>query len=249
MKSIVQTFNETKERITRRYEQAITKAIGYAYIFGDSFYQTASGFKSGFVETVSNGNPDWVLLQHAYLDRPLPLAASAVFLCGSYLVIKGKVAESYATAILGNGVLITDMLLHGEPASAATTIPTICGCAIIAGHKLLSRQFGNHKNRLLRYSLGQPMAVGGSILTYSFIPMFAAGIAEGNAATAVSAAAWEFGAFLTALLPNHQAEITPAISHNKHREHKTTRYTQRDRNNKPKKPFVRPKYRKANPKI
>ena len=249
MKNIIQSFHDAKERITTRYEQSINKAIGYAYILGDSFYQTASGIKSGFIDTVSNGNPDWVLLQHAYLDRPLPLAASTVFLCGSYLVIKGKVAESYATAILGNGVLITDMLMHGEPASAATTIPTICGCAIIAAHKVLSRKFGNHQNRFLRYSLGQPMAAGGSILTYSFIPMFAAGIAEGNVATAVSSAAWEFGAFLTALLPSHHAESAASLPLAKNHKHKTTRYTQRHINKqRPNQPPVRYKYRKTSPK-
>ena len=249
MKIIIQSLHKTKERLTRRYEQTMNKTIGCAYIFGDAFYQTASGLKSGFVETVSNGTPDWILLQHAYLDRPLPLVASTVFLRGSYLAIKGKMAESYAVSIAGNGVLITDMLLHGEPASAVTAVPTICGCAIIAAHKVLSRQFGEHPNRFLRYSFGQPMATGGSILTYSFIPMVAAGLAEKNIATAVSAAAWSIGALLTTLLPSHQTATNIAVPQKKHRKHKSTRYTQRNQNKTPQKPFVRYKYRKTHPNI
>ena len=246
MKNIIQSFNTAKECLTRRYEQTMNKAIGYAYIFGDSFYQTASGIKSGFFKTVSNGNPDWVLLQHAYLDRPLPLLVSAVFLRGSYLAIKGRIVECYTISILGNGILATDMLWHREPASAATTIPTVVGCAILATNRILSKYFGKHQNNFLRYSLGQPMATGGSILTYSFLPLFAAGIAENNIATAVSSAAWTAGALLTALLPSHQLETKVVVAQKKRHKTKTMRYTQR---NAPQQPLVQYRYRKTAHKI
>jgi hypothetical protein len=72
--------------------------------------------------------------------------------------------------------------------------------------------------------------------------MFAAGIAEGNLATAVSSASWSIGALLTALLPSHSAEAKVVAPQEKPHKRKTSRYRQ-----KPQAPHKPPpvKYRRG----
>jgi hypothetical protein len=220
LKDIISSFLEAKESFTQRHERAIQKTIATLYFAGDAFYVSASAWKSGFLGTVAKATPQWNLLREAYLDRPLPVVASATLLAGCYLMAKGQVAKSYAFSFAANLVLGWDMLSHNEPASAATLPPTMIANVFLLAQKRLRRTFGHNSNFLVRNILGRPMATGGIILTGSFMSLFYTGMSEGNLASVFCATVWGTGAALTAILPEqsdntNSAPRPPQMPHKK----------------------------------
>lgn len=197
---LLKTFRNAMLDLTRRYEGAIHKTIGFSYVFGEGLYAAVPMVKSGFLSSVAKFNPDWSLFSNAYMDRPIPVLASAICIAGSYYMSKGKISKGYGICGVGNSVMAADMLWSGEPASALVSLLSIVGCAKLAAHEHLYKRFGKHSNRYLRHSLGRPMLTGGALLAYSYVPLIGVSFAEGSYAATVSAAGWSTGALLTMLL-------------------------------------------------
>ncbi len=189
-----------------RHPRAAIIFMGITYTVGDGMLAAMPAVDNGSVKTLIHLAPDWDVLRHTYLARPLPALASLVMVPSSIMILRERFAWGHAGQALGYTLLTISLFQHHEPWVAVSTMPGIVGGLFGTFYLPLEHLFGHASNRLVRNTLGSPKRMAGYGFFFSSIPAIFSSLLAGNKTLFIAASNWVAGNFTSTLLPQGKVE-------------------------------------------